>query len=436
MASFLEYIEHWANHTADIPALVSPQGTATYRELWNQVRSLKSTIELIDNNIISIHEDEAHYWYVSEFLAGLEAGLQVFPMPPGLKPRTLDDLYNRIVLDPYHSPQSREVGSVLHLTSGSTGAQRVVVRSLENLIAEALSVADMLNLSTGRRVLVTTPLSHSFGCGMMRAVLISGATLYTAFSSNPHLRFTTIRKYLKDGVDIVTGVPYVFQTLLRHWPIPFTINNTMCYSGGEPVPSKLCRDWLYITDSYLKQEYGLSEGGIATFASKDSSDLSIGKALPGVAIKLARDGELVIYREGNPTQYYFYESPETFLHDGGVNTGDIGYILNGEYYLTGRKKSVIIVAGMKLVPYEVEDRICQVPGVEESVVLAVPDSMTGERPHAFVLCLDTTVSKELLVRYLHTQLESYKVPKGFTFLREWPRTVSGKIDRQSLKEML
>lgn len=391
---------------------------------------------------------------ICTIFAGLDLGCQVLPIHPRLSAesrRSIQESVKPLIVvqgditryDPglrYFRFRDWIPGRMLHLTSGSYGAQKIVSRPLANLLDEGTALASRLDLSPGRRVLAMTPIAHSLGCGVMRATLMSGATLYVPSSEEILPKLGQLHSMMAYGVDYMFGVPYLFQALIRHWyGVDSPRSKTVGFAGGEPLLNPLADSWHQITGGELLQEYGLGEGGITTLGRPGDDPESIGSPLSGVSVTVeAPDergvGELIVRRPFAPDHYYWRESPETFLEAGGVRTGDLGKWRNGKLYLVGRIKSVIIVAGMKVVPAEIEAVLRQATGVEEAVVIPMKDEFTGERPIAFVKATSPAAgSAEHLRRIVRDRLESYKVPAVIRFVDEFPRTGSGKVDRVALQ---
>jgi len=445
--TLVDAVNDVAREFPDLPAIVIPgEGTTTYYELASMVRTLSYEVRnsyragTIGLNLGTAVE------YVGSFLACLDIGYNVVPFPPRMSDKTrriieadmgLTGVLNekpKVVGIGSRSVARGPQGSVIYMTSGSYGSHKFVTRSADNLLDEARSVASHLDLGLGMNVLVTTPLEHSFGCGMLRAILYAGATLYT-WSGESFLDKLTSFKPILPSMDVITGVPYVFRRLLHGWTEGAPLK-AQCYAGGETVQTSLSSEWLATTGRPLCQEYGLSETGIVTFSSPGDPPESIGRPTDGAYVSIS-DDELVVYRPHLPDKYYFGESPETF-RNGGVRTGDLGRLEDGLLYLTGRRKSIIIVAGMKAFPGEIEAAICEfdVEAGIEAVVMSVPDERTGERPYAFVSSRGNGIDTSLLRQWLKSQLESYKLPKVIHYIEEneWPRTASGKVDREALRE--
>ena len=274
---------------------------------------------------------------MASFLACLDIGYNVVPFPPRMSDKTRRVIEADMSLTGILSEKPKVVGlgsrsvarvplgSVIYMTSGSYGSHKFIARSADNLLDEARSVANHLALFPGTNVLVTTPLEHSFGCGMLRAILYAGATLYTWSGESFLDKLASFRPVLP-SMDIITGVPYVFRRLLHGW-VEGEPLKAECYAGGETVQTSLSSEWLATTGVPLCQEYGLSEAGIVTFSLPGDPSESIGRPTPGAVVSII-DDELVVYRPHLPSKYYFGESPETFV-EGGVRTGDLGRLEDG-----------------------------------------------------------------------------------------------------------
>jgi long-chain acyl-CoA synthetase len=118
-------------------------------------------------------------------------------------------------------------------------------------------------------------------------------------------------------------------------------------------------------------------------------------------------------------------------------TGDIGYRdEDGYYYITDRKKDMLLVNGINVYPREIEEILYQFPGVKEAAVIGKPDPRKGEQPVAFVAANEGTVLEEkALQRFVKERLADYKVPRKVVFMPALPRNATGKILKMALRQM-
>ncbi|UCH43058.1 MAG: AMP-binding protein, partial [Dehalococcoidales bacterium] len=132
------------------------------------------------------------------------------------------------------------------------------------------------------------------------------------------------------------------------------------------------------------------------------------------------------------------QSTAQVMADGWLRTGDIGSIdVDGNLYITGRKKETIIVKGQNIHPSDLEVVLSAHPQVEEVAVLGVPDELRGEVVAAVItLKKDEVVTEYELRRFCLERLASYKAPKQFIFLDSLPRTASGEIDKEGIRKQL
>jgi acyl-CoA synthetase (AMP-forming)/AMP-acid ligase II len=124
------------------------------------------------------------------------------------------------------------------------------------------------------------------------------------------------------------------------------------------------------------------------------------------------------------------------LRDGWLLTGDVGYRdADGYYFITDRKKDMLLVNGINVYPREVEEVIYQFPGVKEAAVIGVPDARKGEQPVAFVAANEgAQIDEKGLLQYVRSKLADYKVPRKVVFMPALPRNATGKILKTSLRE--
>jgi malonyl-CoA/methylmalonyl-CoA synthetase len=160
----------------------------------------------------------------------------------------------------------------------------------------------------------------------------------------------------------------------------------------------------------------------------------VGLPLPGVALRLADDGEVQV--RGPNVFAGYYQRPEenaqAFTHDGWFRTGDLGeFDGDGHLRLVGRSKELIITGGLNVHPREVEEALADYPGVREVAVVGRPSQEWGEAVTAVVVC-ERPIDAEALRMHAARRLAPYKVPKGVEFVDALPRNALGKVVRASL----
>lgn len=150
-------------------------------------------------------------------------------------------------------------------------------------------------------------------------------------------------------------------------------------------------------------------------------------------------GEICV-RGGNVMLGYWNNPEETAraFRNGWLLTGDVGYRdADGYFFITDRKKDMLLVNGINVYPREIEEVMCQFPGVKEAAVVGVPDARKGELPVAFVTTAEgQMVDEKALLQFVRNKLADYKVPKNVVFLPALPRNATGKILKTVLRQQL
>ncbi len=439
MTDLYDVLKTHAKEQPDAVAVIDGGVISTYAELLtatDEAALRMSHQGVTSGNILSVGIDLS-VPFIAGVIAGMLLGCKVLPLSVNTATDKVETLLEALrAITPVDSP------GILHRTSGTYGARKLVARSIGNLIDEADAVATHIGLMPGRKLLSMTPLYHSLGCGLWRACLTAGATLVTPLQPHIYSRLIQIRSYLHQDMDYVFGVPYLFDQLSRPGntnKMPH-LNVTRCFAGGEVLTERVVRQWYRSTGTPLGQEYGLSEGGIVSIADSNTPWQSIGAPIPGVVLSIGNvgeggsEGELIVRRNFEPTEYVFEGATDTFLPGGGVRTGDLVTRDSDYWYFKGRIKSVIVVAGNKVVPAEIEEALLAHPDVQEAVVIKTPHESTGETPIAFITGVDDKVDVRDIRESL--ELERYKIPDRILVIKMMPRTESGKVDRNELQSYL
>jgi long-chain acyl-CoA synthetase len=221
-------------------------------------------------------------------------------------------------------------------------------------------------------------------------------------------------------------------------------------SGGAPLPVEILREFNEKMTIPLLEGYGLSEASPVVSMNPLTGpwkEGSIGVPVPGVEVSVQDDegnilspshtGEICV-RGGNVMLGYWNQPEESVrvLRNGWLLTGDIGHVdWDGYFYITDRKKDMLLVNGINVYPREIEEILYQVPGVKEAAVIGVPDARRGEQPMAFIATNEGTVLEEkLILQFVRDRLADYKVPRKVVFMPALPRNATGKILKTALRQ--
>jgi len=130
------------------------------------------------------------------------------------------------------------------------------------------------------------------------------------------------------------------------------------------------------------------------------------------------------------------EATAEVMHEGWFTAGDLAYMdEEGYYYLTDRKKDMIISGGENIYPVEIEQVIATHPKVLDVAVIGVPEKQWGEVPKAVVVVRkDMQATEAEILEYCRDRLAKFKQPKSVDFVEALPRNPTGKVERRILKD--
>ena len=209
--------------------------------------------------------------------------------------------------------------------------------------------------------------------------------------------------------------------------------------GGATLPQEEERFWSQLGYAVI-QGYGLTETAPSvtiTHPFKGIVEGSVGKVLPGMEVKIADDGEVLV-RGANVSPGYFRneEATRAMFENGWLQTGDLGrFDENGNLVLLGRKKEVIVLAGgMNVFPHDIEDTLNRDQRVRES---AIVNGGTTEKPrvHAALILQDSSAQPEDVIRNANSHLQPHQQIQSWSVWpeKEFPRTSTGKLKRFAIQ---
>ena len=338
--------------------------------------------------------------------------------------------------------------AVIIYTSGTTGRSKGAMLTHGNLLHNVESCRQVLAAVDHDRFVVLLPMFHSFMLcvGVLLPLLVGGSMVLIRSLHPPK---NILQDILNRRATILPAVPSFFRTLASAPPPP-DLPLRICISGGAPLPLEILREFNRNMPIPLIEGYGLSEASPVVTLNPITGpwkEGSIGRAIPDVEVTIQDDtgnhlpvgatGEVCV-RGGNVMRGYWNQPEATAkaLRNGWLLTGDVGhYDADGYFYITDRKKDMLIVNGINVYPREIEEILYQIPGVKEAAVVGMPDPRRGEHPVAFVAAKDgMSLEERVILQHLRSKLADYKVPKRVTFLAALPRNATGKVLKTALRQ--
>jgi long-chain acyl-CoA synthetase len=346
------------------------------------------------------------------------------------------------------------------LTSGTTGVPKGAVHDLRSLVNNIVEIGATVQLGQDKTMLLPLPVSHVFGLEVTLAALVYGGAV--CFADFIPAEFAAVIERTKPSM--VVGVPTIYGALVA-MPVGKSLfeNSDMAFCGGAPLPASLAEEFHKKFGKRIIQGYGTTETKIIS-VNADGPVESIGRPVPSTRIEIVDNNEKVLpegetgeLRISGPTLMMGYlnqpEATADVLHAGHYHTGDIGHIKDGYVFISGRSKEMIIVAGNKIFPSEVEDVLRQNPLAAEVAVVGVAHSRLGQLVKAIIVVPPGEYSDKLTgsdpaqVKATRDELESkFRESAKNNLKRELrpmayefrpssdplPKTHTGKIDKKQL----
>lgn len=379
-----------------------------------------------------------------------------------------------------HSPQADDVAEIV-FTSGTTGTPKGVMLTHRNIIANVKAIEGVYPKQADIRFLSLLPLSHMFEqtAGLFTALNL-GATIYYL---NRFQTVTVMRKLEAKRIHCVIGVPQMLEMLLHglekqmlnsgaatHWQrwwkiaewIPFQWRRSWAIRlfpamagtpeffvcGGAPLSPEVELRWELLGVRVI-QGYGSTECAPVVSVNRYDERIqgSVGWPVDCVRVALSEQGEILVQGDNVSPGYWQNEdaTASAFTERHGYRTGDLGeFGSNGELYIKGRSKDMIVLAnGMNVYPEDIEQILAKQAGVIACMVTDLPDDR-GTDSITAIFCFPETVGEEKqqaiahhAVRNTNTLLAPHQ---RIGAIRLWPgdfpRTALMKIQRYKVKTQL
>ncbi|CAN5770187.1 AMP-binding protein [soil metagenome] len=333
--------------------------------------------------------------------------------------------------------------ALIAYTSGTTSAPKGVMHSHYGLVHEVHQLVAQNPHDTGKQ-LTATPVGHFIGMvGALLMPVIGGNPINLADVWDPGLALALMRS---DGLAIGGGPPYFVTSLLDHPDFtPDHLDGVRVVGlGGSSVPVAVTQRLANLGITAFRS-YGSTEHPSITGSRYDEPEskrlYTDGKALSGVELRLAEDGE-ILSRGPDLCLGYTDEAltAKAFDADGWYHTGDVG-ILDEDGYLTitDRKSDIIIRGGENISALEVEETLLAMPGVAEAVVVAAADAKFGEHAAAVLRMHpghDLPRLDEVRAHFEACGMARQKWPEELQKVDEFPRTASGKVQKFKVRKDL
>ncbi|PTL79306.1 AMP-binding protein [Vitiosangium sp. GDMCC 1.1324] len=345
----------------------------------------------------------------------------------------------------------------IQYTSGTTGFPKGATLSHHNVLNNGFFVGEALRLGAEDRVCIPVPFYHCFGMVMGNLACTShGSTMVIpAEAFDPLAVMQTVQA---ERCTALYGVPTMFIAELDHprfGEFDFSSLRTGIMAGS-PCPVEVMKK---VQSRMNMREvticYGMTETSPVSTQSAlddplDKRVSTVGRVHPHVEVKIVAPESGAVVPRGTPgelcTRAYsvmlgYWNNPEATRTSidvaGWMHTGDLATMDEEGYVkIVGRIKDMIIRGGENVYPREIEEFLHTHPAVSEAQVIGVPSEKYGEEVMAWVkLKPGATLTQEELVGFCSGRISTFKIPRYWKFVDEFPMTVTGKIQKFRMREV-
>lgn len=348
--------------------------------------------------------------------------------------------------EPMEDDPAQNVAALIY-TTGTTGRPKGVMLSHRNLLFVAHATAKARGLSAEDKVAAILPISHILGLsGVLLGSLVSGAQLRLYARFDPAMMFSDLDQ---GQIGVMIGTPSMYALLTEYARRNARASVSpprlrLISSAGAPLDIATKSETETVFNQVLHNGYGITEcSPTITLTALDAprNDCSVGRLLSGVELKLAgaaqgaaNVGELWVRSPGVMKGYYKSpdETAEAIDAEGWFRTGDLARVEDGNLFIVGRAKEMIIRFGYNVYPAEIEGVLNAHPDVFRSAVIGRKRE-DSEEIEAFVqLAPGASIAAVELRDYLAAELAPYKQPSKLSFIPVMPMSAGGKILKSAL----
>ncbi len=339
-------------------------------------------------------------------------------------------------------------------TGGTTGVSKGAALSHRNILANVEGQYVWMapaGIPTGEGIIVAAlPLYHVYALTTNAMAALKSGDM-NLLITNPRDLDAFIDDLKKYKITAFTGLNTLYNGLLNHPRINEVdwSHLKVTSAGGMALQTSVADRWQKMTGNIPAEGYGLSETSpVLSSNPVDGTSRvgTIGVPWPSTDMKCVQDdgteaplgqpGE--IWARGPQVFGGYYNRPDEtakVMEGDWFKTGDIGLEdADGFFKIVDRKKDMILVSGFNVYPNEIEEVVCNVPGVLEVACIGVPNERSGETVKVFVVKKDPALTEEQIRAYCKENLTAYKVPKLIEFRTELPKSNVGKILRKPLRD--
>lgn len=347
---------------------------------------------------------------------------------------------------------------LIYFTSGTTGMPKMVLHNFTYPLGHIVTARFWQKLHE-HSLHITVADSGWAKCswGKMYGQWIVGACVFV-YDMDRFQPAHLLEKLEKYRVTSFCAPPTIYRFMIRENMESYDLSSLeRCTTAGEPLNPEVFNKVKQMLGLEIAEGFGQSETTpiMASFEWLEVHPGSMGKPSPGYDVELVNEngevcdvgeeGEIIVFtRKQRPVglfagYYNDLEKTKAAWHYGAYHTGDVAWKdEEGYYWFVGRADDVIKSSGYRIGPFEVESALMEHDAVVECAISAVPDPVRGQIVKATIVLANGYEPSEALIKELQDHVKHvtapYKYPRQIEFVKELPKTFSGKIRRAQLRE--
>jgi len=449
-------LERWETILArkgDAPAIFNTRGqiNRTFRAIDEYACKFESKIDSFAAGSVIAVQIGNHEDWPSILIACLRRGMIVLPLEQSISDQQRDaaakicrasgiiERAGKVRVLEHEQPNWQGNNpALLKLTSGTTAAPRAIRFGSEQLLADCEQICETMGVSDVDLNFGVIPISHSYGFSNLLTPLIArGVPLVLSQDRTPRAVLADIAK---TDATVFPGMPLFYQAFCEMKNIPPLPKLRVCISAGAPLPiatAKKFRDKFALP---IHSFYGASECGGICYDREAKNEIEgfVGSPMKDVDLEMIEPGaetSQVRVRSAAVGDGYFPDVDEEKLGNGVFVPDDLLARHGSGFKIVGRISDVINVAGKKVNPAEIEERLLHFPGVRQAVAFGRPAG-AGLRNEEVAACVVANIDlrENELMEFCRTALSGWQVPKRIFIVDSIPTNERGKISRRELAE--
>jgi len=435
----------------DAPAIFNTRGqiNRTFRAIDEYACKFESKIDSFAAGSVIAVQIGNHEDWPSILIACLRRGMIVLPLEQSISDQQRDaaakicrasgiiERAGKVRVLEHEQPNWQGNNpALLKLTSGTTAAPRAIRFGSEQLLADCDQICDTMGVSDVDLNFGVIPISHSYGFSNLLTPLIArGVPLVLSQDRTPRAVLADIAK---TDATVFPGMPLFYQAFCEMKNIPPLPKLRVCISAGAPLPiatAKKFRDKFALP---IHSFYGASECGGICYDREAKNEIEgfVGSPMKDVDLEMIEPGaetSQVRVRSAAVGNGYFPDVDEEKLGNGVFVPDDLLARHGSGFKIVGRISDVINVAGKKVNPAEIEERLLHFPGVRQAVAFGRPAG-AGLRNEEVAACVVANIDlrENELMEFCRTALSGWQVPKRIFIVDSIPTNERGKISRREL----